>query len=159
MVPSTEETSFLITFKGIYFWQIAQISHSITMGSNHSCQASSSINYFQCEVMYWSDWKLGWGNRFRSIRIMRLSRWWWMRHTAGCVPDRPCESKHFQISRFWVHHNITLCSNHWLNYCCSLYCSEKRKCFDPCTEMRLFSIKVFKNLVVSSGWKNIQNIH
>ena len=39
---------------------------------------SSSINYFHCLGLAWSDWKLGWRNRYYSIRKMRLSRWWWM---------------------------------------------------------------------------------
>ena len=37
---------------------------------------SSSINLFRHGVIYWSDWSGSRRNRFHSIRIMRLLRWW-----------------------------------------------------------------------------------
>ena len=39
---------------------------------------SSSSNIFQCGIYYLPDWCWGRRNRFYGIRIMLMSRWWWM---------------------------------------------------------------------------------
>ena len=45
--------------KFLFFFILESLCHILTF--------SSSMNYFQCGIMYWSDWFLGQQNRFYSI--------------------------------------------------------------------------------------------
>ena len=54
---------------------------------------TNSINLFHCLGLAWPDWCRGRRNRFKGIRIVGMSRWWWMTHTSNHL-HRDVEYRH-----------------------------------------------------------------